>query len=113
MKNKLNEGSNINKKESHWVKMKKYGIKGLKLYTFSYIAVYLGIYILLHKNYIDKNKITEFSDKLGLTNHINIDKWLNYYDPKYTNLVIAWVLTEFTDVVRIPFILFILKKLYK
>jgi hypothetical protein len=83
-------------------KLKKFGKFGLIFYS-SYVAIaYATFYLLLEYKYLDVNKVIDWFESRGLNKYINIRKRVSKANPKLVNLIVAYILNQVFEVVRLP-----------
>ncbi len=116
-KNNLAKNNTNNKKISKWKslkqKIKTYGLFGLYFYIFSYIATFGFFYLLTKLKIINSDKFFFKAQEWGLEKYVDIKGIRDYIGPKYADLVVAVIINEVCEVIRLPLVVALLPKLVK
>jgi len=94
-------------------KIKKFGKFGIIFYT-AYVAVgFLGFFLLLQYKFLKVEKVIDKFEEKGLNKYIDIRKKLKDVDPKYVNLLAAYLMNQVFEIIRFPTTILILTYIFK
>lgn len=95
--------------------LKEYGIPGIIVHFSLYLLTWGGMYIGINYGLITVSNVEKLLRKIGLDKYVDMDKLEN--KKKATSFALAWILTKFTQPLRIaltiaitPYILKLLRK---
>jgi hypothetical protein len=94
-------------------KIKKFGKFGIIFYTAYVAAGFLGFFILLQYKFLKVDKVIDKFEEKGLNKYIDIRKKLKDVDPKYVNILAAYILNQVFEIIRFPTTLLILTYIFK
>ncbi len=112
-KNKIAETKKLSKWKSLKQKIKTYGLFGIYCYIFSYIATFGIFYFLTKTKIINSEKFLTKAHDIGLEEYVDIKGIKEYLGPLYTDLVVALVINEVFEIIRLPLVVAMLPRIVK
>jgi hypothetical protein len=114
---KLGVEKNINKKKKGFFRrmkqnIKKYGIFGLYTYIICYFLTMVLFYFLVKIKIINSEKMLDKLENGKLAEYIHVKKWKEIIGDQYRDLILALVLNEIFEVVRLPVLSMMIPSLY-
>jgi hypothetical protein len=94
-------------------KIRKFGKFGIIFYTAYVAAGFLGFFLLLQYKFLKVEKVIDKFEEKGLNEYIDIRKKLKDVDPKYVNLLAAYILNQVFEIVRFPTTILILTYIFR
>ncbi len=94
-------------------KLKKFGKFGIIFYSAYVAAGFLGFFFLLQYNFLKVDKVIDKFEEKGLNKYIDIRKKLKDVDPKYVNIIAAYLLNQVFEIVRFPTTIMILTYIFR
>ncbi len=109
--------SNVTKKKSFIKglkdKVKVYGLFGIYCYIFTYIATFGIFYAMTKLKLINSQKFFIKADEWGLNEYIDVKGWQDKLGPTYSDLVVAILINEMVEVIRLPLLVAMLPRIVK
>mmetsp|Transcript_959 Transcript_959/g.1290 ORF Transcript_959/g.1290 Transcript_959/m.1290 type:complete len:227 (-) Transcript_959:443-1123(-) len=99
------ESNDKPKKVSRWTKIKQLGRTGIYLWAGSWTLTIGAVYCCLAYRYITPNDITSVLYSIHLDRLVNLERINEGLDTKWGELLVAIVVADVTDPLRIPIIL--------
>jgi hypothetical protein len=94
-------------------KLKQYGKAGVIGYIMAYIPGFFAFYTALHYDYIKVQSIKDVCRDTPVDKLFGVTHKLDQTDPKNIKIITAFLMNEMFDIVRVPLLLLLLKKIVK